>query len=211
MDCLLIAKGFIIGLILASPFGPVGLIFIQRSLANEKYEGIASGLGIASGDMVYSIITTLGITILYDLIINHLIFLKIIALGVLVYMSWKTMSIKVEFKVESRDERSVVSAYLWSFLLSLHNPSTIIIFAFLFGLFRVGEIASVTNAVLLISGIFAGSSLLWFVLNHFIHRIKETGKFKYLYLFYRTSGILLMIISLIIIMNVAGDLFLNHH
>ena len=195
MNAVILMKGVIIGLIMASPFGPVGLIFIQRSLQNERYEGIASGLGIATGDMFYSIVTVFGITVLYDFINVYLFFIKIIAFGVLCYMAIRTLSVRAEFKILENHQRSLVKSFFLSFGLALHNPSSIVVFAFLFALFDIGEVLTCANGVLLITGIFSGSLILWFTTNNIVHFIRETGKLNYLSMIYRLSGVTLLILS----------------
>ncbi len=203
-NILLFLKGLIIGLAMASPFGPIGLVFIQRSLENEKFEGVASGFGIASGDMIYAIIMTFGFTLLQDYIVGHLLYMKIIAAVVLIVIAVRTLRIKIELTTENEHKRNLFKAFGKSFLIAIHNPSTIIVFAFLFALLNVDDILSKTNAVFLILGIFSGSSALWFTINQIIHFFKKREKLLYITFFYRLSGFLLLIISLIIIISLTN-------
>jgi threonine/homoserine/homoserine lactone efflux protein len=202
MNAFIIAKGVIIGLIMASPFGPVGLIFIQRSLENEKFEGFASGLGIATGDMFYSIITVFGISILYDFISAYNTVIKVIAFAILTYMAVRTLSIKTEFEITGSHNRNLTKAFFLSFLLAIYNPSSIVVFAFLFTLFDIGDILTCTNALLLVAGIFIGSPALWFATNYLIHLVREAGKLKYLNLIYRLSGVMLLVLSTILLVSI---------
>lgn len=196
MHYILLLKGVLIGFILASPFGPIGLVFIQRSLESDKLEGIASGIGIASGDMFYSIISTLGVTFLYNYIIDHIVILQIIAFFALLFLAIRTLKAKVSFHLGEEHKRNIFKSFGVSFLLALHNPSTIVLFAFLFGLFDIGEIMTKSNAFLLVLGIYCGSIILWTILNHFIQKIKKTNRIDYLHKFYKLSGVLLLVISL---------------
>ncbi|MCB5230431.1 MAG: LysE family transporter [Candidatus Cloacimonas sp.] len=195
MNYALLLKGLTIGFILASPFGPIGIVFIQRSLESDKLEGVAAGFGIASGDMFYTIITTLGIAYLYNLILNYIVILKIVVLVALVVLAIRTLRAKIKMGEEKR-ERSILKSFGLTFLLALHNPSTILLLAFLFGLFKMGNQMGLFNSILVIISIFTGSVILWTILNHFIHKVKAANKLEHLQKLYRISDILLLIISL---------------
>jgi hypothetical protein len=54
------AQSLLIGLSIAAPVGPVGLLTIQRTLAQGPRAGLATGLGAALADAVYGAIGALG-------------------------------------------------------------------------------------------------------------------------------------------------------
>jgi hypothetical protein len=47
-------RGVIIGLSIAAPVGPIGLLCIKRSLAQGRVQGSVSGLGAATADAIYA-------------------------------------------------------------------------------------------------------------------------------------------------------------
>jgi len=54
MDTLIVfAKSLLIGLSIAAPVGPIGLLTIQRSLQLGPRAGLATGLGAAAADAAY--------------------------------------------------------------------------------------------------------------------------------------------------------------
>lgn len=57
---LLLLKGCIIGLAIAAPVGPVGVICIRRSLAQGAKYGFISGLGAATADAIYGCVAAFG-------------------------------------------------------------------------------------------------------------------------------------------------------
>lgn len=57
-----IAKGFVIGLLVSSPMGPINLLTIQRTLNRGRWHGLASGLGAMLSDITYATITLLGLS-----------------------------------------------------------------------------------------------------------------------------------------------------
>lgn len=58
---LLWLKGMLIGLAIAAPVGPTGLLCIQRTLTRGRWSGILSGLGVASADALYGCIAGFGL------------------------------------------------------------------------------------------------------------------------------------------------------
>jgi threonine/homoserine/homoserine lactone efflux protein len=63
MDFLLLMKAAVIGLSIAAPVGPIGLLCMQRTLTSGVKVGFASGLGAASADSVYGDIGAFGLGI----------------------------------------------------------------------------------------------------------------------------------------------------
>ena len=53
-------QSIFIGLTLAAPVGPIGVLTIRRTLAYGRWTGFVSGLGTATADAVYGFIGTLG-------------------------------------------------------------------------------------------------------------------------------------------------------
>jgi threonine/homoserine/homoserine lactone efflux protein len=58
----LILRGFILGLAIAAPVGPIGVLCIRRTLAQGRAIGFVSGLGAATADVVYGCIAAFGLT-----------------------------------------------------------------------------------------------------------------------------------------------------
>ena len=58
---MLFLKAVLIGLSIAAPVGPIGLLCIQRTLAHGRRVGFVSGLGAALADGVYGAIGAFGV------------------------------------------------------------------------------------------------------------------------------------------------------
>ena len=54
-------KGLMIGISIAAPVGPIGLLCIQRTLVQGRIFGLVSGIGAASADALYGIIAGFGL------------------------------------------------------------------------------------------------------------------------------------------------------
>lgn len=56
-------KGLVIGLSIAAPVGPIGLLCIRRSLLGGRLAGVVSGLGAATADAIYGLLAAFGLTV----------------------------------------------------------------------------------------------------------------------------------------------------
>src|SRR5436305_14735966 len=71
MDAGFFFRGLLIGLSIAAPVGPIGLLCIQRTLARGRLVGLASGLGAATADAVYGGIAGLGLTFISGFLVSQ--------------------------------------------------------------------------------------------------------------------------------------------
>lgn len=71
MDINLFLKGVVIGLSMAVPVGPIGILCIRRILVEGRVAGLVSGLGVAIADMVYGSIAGFGLTLISDFLITQ--------------------------------------------------------------------------------------------------------------------------------------------
>ncbi len=60
---LLFLKGLLIGLAIAAPVGPIGVLCIRRTLAEGRATGFVSGLGAATADAFYGAVAGFGLTL----------------------------------------------------------------------------------------------------------------------------------------------------
>ena len=65
---LLILKGLLVGIIASAPMGPVGILCIQRTIQKGRPYGIVTGAGAALSDILYALITGLGMSFVMDFI-----------------------------------------------------------------------------------------------------------------------------------------------
>ncbi|WP_353258580.1 LysE family translocator, partial [Prochlorothrix hollandica] len=59
-----LGRGFVLGLAIAAPVGPIGVLCIRQTLAQGWWMGLATGLGAATADALYGCIAGLGLSAL---------------------------------------------------------------------------------------------------------------------------------------------------
>ncbi|AZB41587.1 LysE family translocator [Bacillus sp. FJAT-42376] len=203
MDFFLYLKGVIIGLSIAAPVGPIGLLCIQRTLSFGRMSGFSTGLGAASADAVYGLIAGLGLTVISDILIGNQIWFQLLGTLFLFYLGVKAFLSKPVPMAENASEQNIVMSYFSSFLLTLANPVTILSFAAIFGAFGiVHSDGTFTTALILVLGIFSGSALWWGILTlgagWFRRRMKENA----LTVVNLISGAIMMIFGIYILAGV---------
>ena len=61
METTLFTKGFVLGVSIAAPVGPIGLLCLKRSLSGGMMNGLAAGLGAATADLMYGLLAVFGL------------------------------------------------------------------------------------------------------------------------------------------------------
>lgn len=64
-------KGLAAGLVVAMPFGPVGIVCIQRTIASGPLTGLASGAGAALADGLFAALAAFGVKFVSSFLTGH--------------------------------------------------------------------------------------------------------------------------------------------
>ena len=79
-----------VGLAIAAPVGPIGLLVIQRTLRHGRAAGLATGLGAAAADALYGALGAFGVTALIDALQAARVPLALAGGGFLLWLAWRT-------------------------------------------------------------------------------------------------------------------------
>lgn len=173
MDMVVFFKGLIIGVSIAAPVGPIGVLCIQRTLAGGRLLGLISGLGAASADALYGCVAAFGLTFISNVLVEQQFWFRLIGGGFLCYLGIKTLLSKpateaavIAGKDGKKGTRIHLGAYGTTFMLTLTNPMTILAFAAIFAGLGIGnESGHYASATLMVLGVFLGSALWWSILS----------------------------------------------
>jgi threonine/homoserine/homoserine lactone efflux protein len=190
-------KGFIIGISIAAPVGPIGILCIQRTLLGGRLYGLISGLGAATADAIYGFMAAFGLTFVTDAIIEQEIWFRLLGGGFLCFLGIKAFLSKPADRTEPEKSLNYVAAYGSTFCLTLANPMTILVFAAIFaGLGMVSSGAHYTLASLTVVGVFLGSGCWWFMLSSATNLFRGKLEKSKLILINRISGIVIIMLGL---------------
>lgn len=199
IDLNFLLKGFIIGLAIAAPVGPIGILCIRRTLSEGRLTGFFSGLGAASADMSYGAVAAFGLTVVHNLLIGAQFWLHLIGGLFLIYLGIRTFLIKPPNKASTDSlNRNLFQAYLSTLGLTLTNPATIISFTVIFAGLRLGEAhGNFISAGMLVGGVFIGSSAWWLTLSLIVGLFRERFTPHWMVWVNRLAGAIILTFGLI--------------
>ncbi len=191
-------RGLIIGFSIAAPVGPIGILCIRRTLAEGRMPGFVSGLGAATADALYGCVAGFGLTFISSLLINQQGWFRIVGGAFLCYLGLRAFFSKPTDQLTSEKGKGLGGAYASTFFLTLTNPITILAFAAIFaGLGVANENRDYVSAVVLVMGVFLGSTLWWVILSSGVGLFRKRFNLQALQWVNRFSGLILMGFGLI--------------
>jgi threonine/homoserine/homoserine lactone efflux protein len=191
----LFLRGLLIGISIAAPVGPIGVLCIRRTLAEGKLIGFLSGLGAASADMLYGAIAAFGLTVVSDLLVENAFWLRIIGGCFLIYLGTKTFLEKPTDHAAQADQSGYFGAYISTFFLTITNPMTILSFAAIFaGTMFLGQTSS---PIVIVAGVFIGSASWWLALSFGIGMLRERLNKNLMMWINRASGLIIITFGMI--------------
>ncbi|MGD9835373.1 MAG: LysE family translocator [Piscinibacter sp.] len=165
-------SALVIGLSIAAPVGPIGLLTIQRSLEHGPRAGLATGLGAAAADAVYGAIGAYGVAWLVNALVAARVPLALFGGAVLLWMALQLLRAPVADRAaRAAPARNGWQYFAGTFVLTLSNPATIFSFVAIFGA-MAGRAASASPA-LMVAGVLCGSALWWLFLSSAVGRLRE--------------------------------------
>jgi threonine/homoserine/homoserine lactone efflux protein len=195
-----ILKGILIGFSIAAPVGPIGVLCIRRTLTSGRLAGLLSGLGAATADAFYGLLSAGGLTVISGFLIGHQAWLRLVGGLFLGYMGIKTFLTRPAVLVENVTEPKAISRlkdYSSTLLLTLTNPMTILSFAAIFGGLGLGSApvgftpSGFTPAASLVGGVFLGSAAWWILLSSGMSLLRQKVSSGVLVWVNRISGLVI--------------------
>jgi threonine/homoserine/homoserine lactone efflux protein len=159
----LLLKGMLVGLIIAVPAGPVGVLCIRRTIFHGRLAGFMSGLGAATADAVFGIIAGFGLTVVSDWLLDYENLLRLVGAGFLLFIGLSAFGADPLAGTQTqRDPEGLLADFASTFALTITNPITILAFLAIFaGIGFTGAEATLGRAAILVLGVWLGSMLWW--------------------------------------------------
>ena len=205
MNIGLFVRGLLIGFSIAAVVGPIGMLCIQRTLHHGFFYGLVTGIGAATADGLYGSVAGFGLTALATFLIAQLMWIRLIGGLFLVYLGIRTMLTQPAQRAANAQAHTFFGAYLSTLLLTLTNPLTILSFAAIFAGIGVGGTgggrSSLMAALLVVCGVFLGSTLWWCLLTGGLSLLR--GKFTPRWLLWvnRISGGIILLFGVVALLS----------
>jgi threonine/homoserine/homoserine lactone efflux protein len=152
-----------IGLSIAAPVGPIGLLVIQRTLRHGVATGLATGLGAAAADAAYGALGAFGVSALIAWLQGARAPLALGGGAFLLWLAWRTWHAAAPLQgAHVASGPGLESAFAGTFMLTLSNPATILSFIAIFG--ALAGQGAPASPWFMVAGVLAGSALWWLLL-----------------------------------------------
>ena len=192
MLLLILAKGIVVGIVIALPVGPVGVLCVRRCLFEGARYGFVSGLGAATADAAFGAIAGFGLTFLRDWLLDNQDWFGLAGGVFLLIFGVKALFLGHEREPEPLGGERLLGTFASTFALTIANPITILSFAVIFAKVGADAIAGMGDVSVLVGGVFLGSLLWWLGLSFGIASVRHmAGDIVMLWL-NRVSGAILL-------------------
>jgi threonine/homoserine/homoserine lactone efflux protein len=181
-------KGLVIGVSIAAPVGPIGILCMRRSLRDGMGMGFLAGLGAATADAGYGAVAGFGLTAVSGFIILHRFWICLIGGAFLCYLGVRTFLSKPAGGPAPEKGGRALAVYGSTLLLTLANPSTILSFAVVFAAFGLGATVDYPAAASLVIGVFVGSAIWWLILSGGVSLVRNRVNASWMQAVNRASG-----------------------
>ncbi|HET6350704.1 MAG TPA: LysE family transporter [Coriobacteriia bacterium] len=170
----LLARTFVIGLLVAMPVGAMGILCIERTLHRGWRAGLATGAGIATADATYAAVAAFGVTGVSALLTSWQTPLRIVGGVALIVLGVRAALAAPRSASEDAEAEAAapgipdvagVALYTSAVGLTLTNPMTIMAFAAVFAGAGLAGLTSAASALTATAGVAAGSLAWWVALT----------------------------------------------
>lgn len=182
-----------LGISIAAPVGPIGVLCIQRTLKKGFSSGIVSGLGAATADLLYGSLAGFGALWLGNHLVQIQTPLRLVGGAVLILLGVRAFFQKEKHASVAGNSKGLAGDYLSTFLLTLTNPITIFSFAAVYGGLGLsaGETSTGLMAVLVL-GVFIGSIAWWLTLSGLVSLLRGRLKPSFYMSINKIAGLVLI-------------------
>lgn len=195
----ILCKGFIIGVIVSAPLGPVGVLCIQRTLNKGRWYGFVTGIGAALSDIVYALLTGYGMSFVFEYINANIFYLQLfgsillLLFGIYTFRSNPVQSLRPA----STNKGTYFHNFLTAFLVTLSNPLIIFLFVGLFARFAFIGSGGEGGAVIGFLGIIVGALSWWFGITYFVNKVRKQFNLRGIWILNRVIGGIVILVSIV--------------
>lgn len=204
----LFIAGFLLSLSLCLDLGIVNVAIIRTGVNNGFIKSLNIGLGSTFGDMIYAVLSLLGVSIILKYLIIRWI-LWIAGTLILIYLCYNMILQIFKPIVNSNDNfgqtdksRTNRNYFFSGFLLALSSPTAILWFASIGGsVIATRGLGMHYNTVIFLSGFFIASIIWSFILAFISFKGGQIIKSKIKSIFSILSAIIFLILAIYVFMD----------
>ena len=207
-----ILKGLLIGIIVSAPMGPVGVLCVQRTLNKGRWYGFVTGIGACVSDLIYAVITGVGVSFVVDFIETGQtrFFLQLggsvilMLFGIHSYRSDPTRNMHISGKQKGTYLHNGITAFLITFC----NP--LIIFLFMACYAQLAFVPHTDNPLSIVVSFLSialGALLWWWSLTWIIDKIRTNFDISAIKIINKVIGGVVIFISILVLFGTVFNIY----
>ena len=194
----MIISGLAIGILVSAPMGPIGVLCIQRTLNKGRWSGFFTGLGAALSDMIYCLLTALGLSFVIDFIETNQNLLQMVgSVALMIYAVYLLRKNPAgSLKAPKQKKASFTQDFITGFLFTFSNPLILFLIISFFARFNfLSPDYYYYHYLVGFLFIFVGALLWWFMITYFVNKVRSHFNVRSMWLVNRVIGIVILIMS----------------
>ncbi|MCM1484382.1 MAG: LysE family translocator [Muribaculaceae bacterium] len=193
--------GILIGVFISAPMGPIGMLVIQRTLNKGRLAAFFTGVGASLSDIIYCLLTGLGLSFVTDFIESNRDILQLIGSLMLVIYAiylFRSNPSRALNKAESEPANTYWRDFGTGFLFTFSNPLILFFIISLFARFNFMDSHYMFyHYILGYLSIAVGAIGWWFMITFFVNKVRAHFNVRSLWLVNRVMAVLILIMALI--------------
>lgn len=192
-------KGFLIGLLIAFPSGPVGFITLRRSYLFGVKSALYSTLGATISDLFYGVVVGFGLKKIAKFLVILAPYTQIVAGIFLVVLGARSFYRRLDVS-KQKGKNTPFQDITSNMVLNALNPTLIFSFTVLFGMIGMTKyVGQVQEIVTFLVGMTTGVFIFWISVSFAIKKLQERAKERYIQKIYQYTGAILAIVGCILL------------
>jgi threonine/homoserine/homoserine lactone efflux protein len=203
-----VVQGFLIGLLISVPTGPVGFLCVKRSLVAKYRSAVFSALGSITADIIFGLIAIFSITSVSHFFIHEQNTIRLFGGLLLLYVGIKTFFNTPLATIPGLEKYEELGNFTSTFVLTMTNPVQVITLPVVFAAIGTGVASNdYLGALQFLGGLFVGACVTWLLLIGFASSMRRYLKEHHMGLINKIAGILVSATGLFVLVN----LIVNHY
>ena len=189
-----------IGVFISAPMGPIGMLVIQRTLTKGRKAAIYTGFGATLSDMIYCMLTGMGLSFITDFITAQQDNLQVVGSAVLIiygiylFRANPSRSLAPASSPTNTNLRDFGTGFLFTF----SNP---LILFFIIGLYArfnfMDQQYQIPHLILGYLSIAVGAISWWLMITYFVNKVRAHFNVRSMWLINRIIASILMLMAFV--------------
>jgi threonine/homoserine/homoserine lactone efflux protein len=198
-------EGFLVGILVSLPIGPVGINIVHKTLSRGRRAGFISALGAMTADLILSLIAVAGITFIVSFIEEKVVIFRVLGGVFVIFIGIRIFREDPVSAYESTGEEvgiGFVDNYLTTMLMVLSNPTTLLAYIAIFaGINFPPNMKFLEGPGVTILGLITAASAWWFSLTYYLDKFRSRVRLRFIFWFQRLAGILIILFGFSLIIT----------